>query len=189
MAIALLGTLDTKGCEIAFLKACLLELRTGCDRHRCWSVRARWHRAGHLALRGSSRRGRRSGGAYRPPAGPGDVGHGASAPARCCAGCTLPEGLEGALGMGGNQGTAIVCAGLRELPLGLPEADGLDRSLGQHASLRRRHRYRGGLLDLRSARRDQSGHRARFEKRCRRHGRDEFRARRFATATRPRWWP
>ena len=29
--------------------------------------------------------------------------------------------LEGALGLGGNQGTAIVCAGMRQLPLGLPK--------------------------------------------------------------------
>jgi uncharacterized protein (UPF0261 family) len=29
--------------------------------------------------------------------------------------------LEGALGLGGNQGTSIVCAGMRQLPLGLPK--------------------------------------------------------------------
>ena len=120
MAIALLSTLDTKGREIAFLKACLAE------------------------------RGRASlvvdVGLFEPQGISPDVPRGEVAAAggtalrdllehpRADIMATMARGagvilqqlhaggkLDGALGVGGNQGTSIVCTAMRRLPLGVPK--------------------------------------------------------------------
>src|SRR3989304_788841 len=120
MAIALLGTLDTKGLEVAFLKGCVEAL-------------------GKSALVIDA-------GVFEPQGIRPDISHEEAAAAAGAdltslssrpreeimatmgrgAGVLLrrlhDEGrLEGVLGVGGNQGTAIVCAAMRDLPLGLPK--------------------------------------------------------------------
>ena len=120
MPIGLLGTLDTKGREIAFLKTCLEErgrsavvvdvglfepqgIRADILRHEVAA-------AGGMDLTSLLVRPREEIMAA--------MGRGAGQILRRL----LAEGrLEGVLGLGGNQGTAIVCAGMRELPLGLPK--------------------------------------------------------------------
>ena len=120
MPIALLSTLDTKGCEIAFLKACLSELgRTAVvidvglfEPEGVVPDISRFEVAAAAGADAASLIGR-----------PRDqvmsaMGRGAGQVLRRL--CS--EGrLEGALGIGGNQGTSIVCAGLRELPIGFPK--------------------------------------------------------------------
>ncbi|MGA2990299.1 MAG: Tm-1-like ATP-binding domain-containing protein [Candidatus Korobacteraceae bacterium] len=121
MAIALLSTLDTKGCEIAFLKACLLELgRTAIvidvglfepdgivpDVSRFEVAASAGADIAALIISRPrdevmSAMGRGAGQLLRRLHAAGHI--------------------EGALGIGGNQGTSIVCAGLRELPLGFPK--------------------------------------------------------------------
>jgi uncharacterized protein (UPF0261 family) len=120
MAIALVSTLDTKGREIAFLKACLEE------RGRAIAVvdvglfepegilpdiaRHDVAAAGGCDVESLLRRPR------------GEVmaamGRGAGA---VLARLHAERRLEGVLGLGGNQGTAVICAGMRRLPLGLPK--------------------------------------------------------------------
>ena len=120
MPIGLLSTLDTKGREIAFLKNCLEELGRSAlvvdvglfepqgivpDILRYEVAAAGGTEVNTLLLR------------------PRDeimaaMGRGAGQILRRL----YAEGrLEGVLGLGGNQGTAIVCAGMRQLPLGLPK--------------------------------------------------------------------
>jgi uncharacterized protein (UPF0261 family) len=120
MPIALISTLDTKGREVAFLKSCLKELgrsvvvidvgltepdgvapeisrfevaeAAGTDLHRL---------AGRPRDEVMATIGR----------GAGEILHRLWAQAE----------LSGVLGIGGNQGTAVVCAAMRELPLGVPK--------------------------------------------------------------------
>jgi uncharacterized protein (UPF0261 family) len=120
MAIGLLSTLDTKGREIAFLKACLAE------RGRASLVvdvglfepqgitpdvtREEVAAAGGAALRELLERPR------------ADI----MATMARGAGAVLQQlhaagTLDGVLGVGGNQGTSIVCTAMRRLPLGLPK--------------------------------------------------------------------
>ncbi len=120
MPIGLLGTLDTKGREIAFLRSCLQE------RGRSSLVvdvglfepqglepdipRQEVAAAGGAEVRTLLQRPRDEVMAT--------MGRGLGALLRRL----HAEGrLEGVLGLGGNQGTAIVCAGLRQLPLGIPK--------------------------------------------------------------------
>ncbi len=120
MAIALLSTLDTKGYEIAFLKKCLEE-------------------RGRSALVVDV-------GLFDPQGGVPDISRDEVAAAsgadvesllkqpRGEVMATMGRGagevlrrlhaegrLDGALGLGGNQGTSVICAGMRQLPLGLPK--------------------------------------------------------------------
>ena len=121
MAIALLSTLDTKGCEIAFLKACLLELGRSAividvglfepdgivpDISRFEVAASAGADVAALIIgrprdQVMSAMGRGAGHILRRLHAAGRI--------------------EGALGIGGNQGTSIVCAGMRELPLGFPK--------------------------------------------------------------------
>jgi uncharacterized protein (UPF0261 family) len=120
MAIALLGTLDTKGLEVAFLKGCLEAL-------------------GRSALVIDA-------GVFEPQGIRPDISHeevAAAAGADLTSLSSRPreeimatmgrgagiilhrlhdEGrLEGVLGLGGVQGTVIACTAMRELPLGFPK--------------------------------------------------------------------
>lgn len=120
MPIGLLSTLDTKGREIAFLTTCLEERGRSAvvvdvglsepqgivpDISRHEVAAAGGADVSTLILR------------------PRDevmatMGRGAGEVLRRL----HTEGrLEGVLGLGGNQGTAIVCAGMRQLPLGFPK--------------------------------------------------------------------
>lgn len=120
MAIALLGTLDTKGLEVAFLEA---------------RVEARGHATLVVDVGVSDPQG------ATPDVGREDVmaaagvspgalrgrerseimaamGRGAAA---VLAGLEAQGRLGGVLGIGGNQGTAVVCTAMRGLTLGLPK--------------------------------------------------------------------
>ena len=120
MPIGLLSTLDTKGREIAFLAACLQERERAAvvvdvglfepqgvvpdiSRHEVAA-------AGGAEVRTLVRRPRDQVMATMGR-GAGEVLRRLHAEGR----------LEGALGLGGNQGTAVVCAGMRQLPLGFPK--------------------------------------------------------------------
>ena len=120
MAIGLVSTLDTKGREIAFLKTCLEErgrstvvvdvglfdpqgIAPDISRHE---VAAASGTDVESLLR--QPRGEVMAGMGR---GAGEVLRRLHAEGR----------LDGALGLGGNQGTSVVCAGMRQLPLGLPK--------------------------------------------------------------------
>ncbi len=120
MPIVLLGTLDTKGREVAYLRSCLEE------RGRSALVVD----VGLFEPQGIEPDIRRqevaaAGGAevdtllQRPrDEVMAAMGHGLGTLLRRL----HAEGrMEGVLGLGGNQGTAIVCAGLRQLPLGIPK--------------------------------------------------------------------
>ncbi len=120
MAIALLGTLDTKGREIAFLKECLLELGRGVividvglfEPDGVMPDISRFEVAAGAGEEAAALLGRpRDQVMSAMGRGAGQVLRHLHAAGR----------IEGALGVGGNQGTAIVCAGLRELPLGFPK--------------------------------------------------------------------
>jgi uncharacterized protein (UPF0261 family) len=120
MSIALLSTLDTKGHEIAFLKNCLGELGRSAividvglfEPEGIVPDVARFEVAAAAGAEVGALIGR-----------PRDevmsaMGRGAGAILRRL----HAEGrVRGALGVGGNQGTAVVCAGLRELPIGFPK--------------------------------------------------------------------
>lgn len=120
MAIALLSTLDTKGHEIAFLETCLQEMGRSVI-----VVDVGLFEPQGIAADISRHQTATAGGAdvaallQRPR---DDVmatmGRGAGEVLRRL---HLEGRLDGALGLGGNQGTAIVCTGMRRLPLGLPK--------------------------------------------------------------------
>ncbi len=120
MPIGLLGTLDTKGREIAFLRACLEErgrsavvVDVGLFEPQGIApdiARQEVAAAGGAEVQRLLERPREEVMAT--------MGRGAG---EILAGLHAAGRLEGVLGLGGNQGTAIVCAGLRTLPLGLPK--------------------------------------------------------------------
>ncbi len=120
MAIGLLGTLDTKGLEVAFLKRVLEErersalvvdvglfepqgITPDISRHEVAA-------AGRTDVTSLIRRPRDEIMATMGR-GVGEILRRLHSEGR----------LEGVLGLGGNQGTAIVCAGMRQLPLGFPK--------------------------------------------------------------------
>lgn len=120
MAIGLLSTLDTKGPEVAFLKGCLealgrpaLVIDVGLfDPQGILPDIPRQEVAAAAGADVASLVGR-----------PRDeimatMGRGAGVILRSL---HAAGRLEGALGVGGNQGTAILCLAMRELPLGLPK--------------------------------------------------------------------
>jgi uncharacterized protein (UPF0261 family) len=120
MAIALLGTVDTKGPEIAFLGDCLqaagrpaLVIDVGLFDPQGIAPDISRHdvaAAGEADIASLAGRPRDEIVAT--------MGRGAGAILR---GLHAAGRLEGALGVGGNQGTAIVCTAMRELPLGFPK--------------------------------------------------------------------
>lgn len=120
MAIALLGTLDTKGPEVAFLKG-----RLEGSRRSTLVIDVGLFDPQGLVPDISRHEVMAAGGAeaaslLRRPRDEimAAMGRGAGAVLRRLHG----EGrLDGVLGLGGNQGTAIVCTAMRELPLGLPK--------------------------------------------------------------------
>ncbi|HSB72988.1 MAG TPA: Tm-1-like ATP-binding domain-containing protein [Candidatus Methylomirabilis sp.] len=120
MAIGLLGTLDTKGGEVAFLTRCLGErgrsalvvdvglfepqgITPDISRHEVAA-------AGGADVATLIRRPRDEVMASMGR-GAGEILRRLHAAGR----------LEGVLGLGGNQGTSVVCAGMRQLPLGFPK--------------------------------------------------------------------
>jgi uncharacterized protein (UPF0261 family) len=120
MPIALLSTLDTKGREVAFLKACLETagrrsivvdgglfdpqgVTADISRHEVAN-------AGGAEVAALLRRPREEVMATMGR-GAGEVLHRLYAEGR----------IEGALGLGGNQGTSVVCTGMRCLPIGFPK--------------------------------------------------------------------
>jgi uncharacterized protein (UPF0261 family) len=120
MAIGLLGTLDTKGREVAFLRTCLEErgrsalvvdvglfepLGIGPDISRHEVAAAGAADVSTLIQRPRDEVMAAMG------RGAGEVLRQLHAEGR----------LEGVLGLGGNQGTAVICAGMRQLPLGFPK--------------------------------------------------------------------
>ncbi|HET7874690.1 MAG TPA: Tm-1-like ATP-binding domain-containing protein [Methylomirabilota bacterium] len=121
MAIALVGTLDTKGPEIAFLGARLAELGratlvvdVGCYEPQ-GPIAADVARHAVMAAAGVTPRT-----LLRRPRGEimAAMGRGAAAVLRRL---EADGRLEGVLGVGGNQGTAIVCTAMRGLGHGLPK--------------------------------------------------------------------
>ena len=62
------------------------------------------------------------------------------------------DDIAGIVGIGGGGGTSIVTAGMRALPFGLPEADGLDPRLRRRRPLRRRLRHHHDALGRRHRR-------------------------------------
>jgi uncharacterized protein (UPF0261 family) len=120
MAIGLLATLDTKGREIAFVQSCIAE-------------------AGHAALVVDVGLSEPDGVAADFPRHEVAAAAGTDIPTllgrpRGEVMATMGRGagellvrlhaegrLEGVLGLGGNQGTSIVCTALRRLPLGFPK--------------------------------------------------------------------
>ncbi len=120
MSIGLLGTLDTKGQEVAFLAACLekrgrsvVVVDVGLFESQGIVPEILRHEvaaAGGADVSTLVQRPRDEVMAT--------MGRGAGEVLRRL----YAEGrLDGVLGLGGNQGTAIVCAGMRELPLGFPK--------------------------------------------------------------------
>jgi uncharacterized protein (UPF0261 family) len=120
MPIGLLATLDTKGREIAFLRGCLEEQGRS----------AVVVDVGLFEPQGITPDIPRHAVAA---AGGGDVND-LVGRSRDEAMATMGRGvgevlswlhaegrLEGALGLGGNQGTSIICTGMRKLPIGLPK--------------------------------------------------------------------
>ena len=120
MPIALISTLDTKGREVAYLKSCLRELGRSVvvidvglaepDGVAPEISRFEVAEAAGADLRKLAGRQRDEVMATMGR-GAGEVLHKLWAQAE----------LSGVLGLGGNQGTAIVCAAMRELPLGVPK--------------------------------------------------------------------
>jgi len=120
MPIALISTLDTKGREVAYLKSCLEELGRSVvviDVGLAEPVgvvpeisRFEVAEAAGADLRKLTGRQRDEVMATMGR-GAGEVLHRLWAQAE----------LSGVLGLGGNQGTAVVCAAMRELPLGVPK--------------------------------------------------------------------
>ncbi len=120
MSIGLLGTLDTKGQEVAFLAACLEKrgrsvVVVDVGLFESQGIVPEIPRNEVAAAAGADVRTL----VQRPrDEVMTTMGRGAGQVLRRL----YAEGrLEGVLGLGGNQGTAIVCAGMRELPLGLPK--------------------------------------------------------------------
>ena len=60
--------------------------------------------------------------------------------------------IDGVLALGGSGGSSIATRAMRALPVGVPEADGLDARLGRHAALRRRRRRDDDVLGRRHLR-------------------------------------
>lgn len=120
MSIGLLATLDTKGQEVAFLAACLEKrgrsvVVVDVGLFESQGIVPEIPRNEVAAAAGADVRTL----VQRPrDEVMTTMGRGAGQVLRRL----YAEGrLEGVLGLGGNQGTAIVCAGMRELPLGLPK--------------------------------------------------------------------
>ncbi len=120
MPIALISTLDTKGREIAYLKSCLKQLGRSVvvidvglsepDGVTPEISRFEVAAAAGVDLRELVARQRDEVMAA--------MGCGASEVLRRL---WAHAELAGVLGLGGNQGTAVVCAAMRELPLGVPK--------------------------------------------------------------------
>jgi uncharacterized protein (UPF0261 family) len=120
MPIGLLSTLDTKGREVAFLKTCLdgvgrsaIVVDVGLFAPQGVTADISRHeiaRAGGAEVATLAQRPREEVMATMGR-GAGEVLHRLHLEGR----------LAGVLGLGGNQGTSIVCTGMRRLPMGLPK--------------------------------------------------------------------
>ena len=139
--VVLLGTLDTKGAEYAFLRD---RLREAGRRRRCSST------PGIHGSRGSrpTSRARRSR-ARRAPSTPRSRRTATAArrstrwPAArrpCSRGSTPRAGVDGVAALGGSGNTSIAARAMRALPVGVPKLIVSTVAVGRHAALRRRRR-------------------------------------------------
>ena len=138
--IAVLGTLDTKGDEHAYLAACIRErghdvLLVDVGGYRDPRTRpdidaATVAAAAHVDLPALRARGDR--GAL--------VEAMTRAAAVLLARLAAERRIDGVISLGGGGGTAIATAAMRALPIGFPEADGVDARERQRRAVRRRRR-------------------------------------------------
>jgi uncharacterized protein (UPF0261 family) len=121
--VAVIATLDTKGREAAFVRECLIRKGLAArlvdvgmgDAPQCALAEGDVAAADVAAAAGTTLAALR---ASRRDEGMAAMGFGAAAILRASA---ARGGLAGAIGLGGNQGTAVACTALRALPLGLPK--------------------------------------------------------------------
>ena len=121
--VVIIGTLDTKGPEVAYLRDRLQALGLAHDGDRRGNPRrAAGHHAGHQPGRGSDlRRDDHRRAAQRGQPRPGRARHeggaqGAGAPA-----CTPTGKLDAITGMGGAEGAVMAAAAMMQLPVGVPK--------------------------------------------------------------------
>ena len=152
--VVLVGTLDTKGQEYAYLA----------DRIREHGVDVVLVDAGIVgeplddARRDAARRSLRpSARTSQALAAAGDRGVAVETMARGAAEIVKRLRAEGKLdaigGLGGSGGSSLATYAMRQLPIGVPEADGLDRRLGRHEPVRRLGRRDDDVLRRRHRRR------------------------------------
>ena len=123
MSVLLIGTLDTKGTEFAYVRDRLRAAGVAVTGRRRRGPRPAGVRAGHLA-RGGVFRGR--GTTYEPVKAAGDRGQGGRAGGRRGGearrpSCTARGSSPGVLSLGGSAGTTIGTAAMRALPFGVPK--------------------------------------------------------------------
>ena len=120
--IAVLGALDTKGAEVAFLRDQIAERGPRAARHRR-------RRDGRAGVRAGDHRGRRSplrrattSARSRPrPIAAARSRPWPTAPAKRSADCSRGGRIDAIIAMGGGAGTTIGTAAMRALPLGIPK--------------------------------------------------------------------
>ena len=120
--VVLVGTLDTKGDEYAYLRDRLRPARREHPAGRCRHARAAAHRARHRPSRGGRRgrsRRRRAGPGARPRAG--RSARWRRPRPRWSAACYEEGRCDGVLAAGGSGNTAIATAAMQALPVGVPK--------------------------------------------------------------------
>ena len=121
MAVLLIGTLDTKGVEFAFVRDLLRagrRGRSGAGRRRTAVAGLSARHYTRTSLRGGRRGPRRPAPGRRPR--PGRRGGGAGA-ARIALDLHRQGRIDGVLGLGGSAGAAVGTAAMRALPFGVPK--------------------------------------------------------------------
>ena len=152
--VVLLGTLDTKGDEYAFVRDRLREAGVDVAARRRGRPRASRGSTPDIDREEVARAARRRprGRSSAPPtaAQAMDVmGRGAAAVLARLHG----EGrVDGVAAVGGSGNSSIAARAMRDLPVGVPEAHRLDRRLGRHPPLRRGRRRHDDLLGRRHLR-------------------------------------
>ena len=133
--VVLVGTLDTKGDEYAFLRDRCASTASTC----CSSTPASSASRSPSPTSRATRSPRAAGADVAALAAAGDRGaavdgDGARRGGDRRRGCTREGRLDGDLGLGGSGGSAIVDAGDARAAGRRAEADGLDGRLGRHAA-------------------------------------------------------